>query len=140
MADVKIVDIDNVQWNMKDQETRNKTAILEEEITKLKTVEKWQYTIPHYGGSIVARRQGNVVSVVGTDIGLANPIPSTVGNIDFAILPERFRPKENSFFMMRIAGSYVTQYGGIIFQNGAINFYTYTNVDRGDFSLSYIVD
>lgn len=29
MADVKIVDIDNVQWNMKDQEARNKIANIE---------------------------------------------------------------------------------------------------------------
>lgn len=29
MADVKIVDIDNVQWNMKDQEARNKITELE---------------------------------------------------------------------------------------------------------------
>ena len=29
MADVKIVDIDNMQWNIKDQEARNKVAILE---------------------------------------------------------------------------------------------------------------
>lgn len=29
MADVKIVDIDNVQWNMKDQEARNRIANLE---------------------------------------------------------------------------------------------------------------
>ena len=29
MQDVKIVDIDNVQWNMKDQEARNKIANLE---------------------------------------------------------------------------------------------------------------
>ena len=32
MADVKIVDIDNVQWNMKDQEARNKIATLETEV------------------------------------------------------------------------------------------------------------
>lgn len=30
MADVKIIDIDNEQWNMKDQEARNKIANLEE--------------------------------------------------------------------------------------------------------------
>lgn len=30
MADVKIVDIDNVQWNMKDQEARNRIAELEQ--------------------------------------------------------------------------------------------------------------
>ena len=140
MADVKIVDIDNVQWNMKDQEARNKITTLETEIPKLKTVEKWQYTIPNYGGSIVARRQGNVVSIVGYDIGVANTIQSTTGDINFAILPERFRPKENCFFMMRTAGSYVTQYGGVVFTDGKINFYTYTNVSNGDFSLSYIVD
>ena len=140
MADVKIVDIDNEQWNIKDQEARNKIANLETEIPKLKTVEKWQYTIPNYGGSIVARRQGNVVSIVGSNIGVANPIPSTVGDINFAILPEKFRPKENCFYMMRMAGSYITQYGGIVFPNGAINFYTYTSVSKGDFSLSYIVD
>ena len=29
MADVKIIDIDNVQWNMKDQEARNKITNLE---------------------------------------------------------------------------------------------------------------
>lgn len=33
MADVKIVDIDNVQWNIKDQEARNKIATLEEKTT-----------------------------------------------------------------------------------------------------------
>ena len=140
MADVKTVDIDGSQWSMKDQVARDKIAALETEIPKLKTVEKWQYTIPNYGGSIVARRQGNVVSVVGTKIGAANYIPSTVGNIDFAILPERFRPKEGCFFMMRISGSYITQYGGVVFPNGSINFYTYKNVDDGYFSLSYIVD
>ena len=30
MADVKIIDIDNEQWNMKDQEARNRIAALEE--------------------------------------------------------------------------------------------------------------
>ena len=140
MQDVKIVDIDNEQWNMKDQEARTKIAALETEISKLKTVEKWQYTIPNYGGSIVARRQGNVVSVVGNDIGIANPITSTIGDIDFAILPERFRPKENCFYMMRIAGSYVTQYGGTVFTDGKINFYAYVNITNGCFSISYIVD
>lgn len=32
MADVKIVDIDNEQWNIKDQEARNKIATLETEV------------------------------------------------------------------------------------------------------------
>ena len=37
MADVKIVDIDTMQWNMKDQEARNKIIELETLVNKLKT-------------------------------------------------------------------------------------------------------
>ena len=33
MQDVKIIDIDNVQWNIKDQEARNKIATLETEVS-----------------------------------------------------------------------------------------------------------
>ena len=39
MADVKIVDIDNVQWNIKDQEARNRIAELEEK-TNVKITKK----------------------------------------------------------------------------------------------------
>ena len=35
MQDVKIIDIDNVQWNMKDQLARDKIATLEEKQTKI---------------------------------------------------------------------------------------------------------
>ena len=35
MQDVKIVDIDNVQWNIKDQEARNGITALEEKQTKI---------------------------------------------------------------------------------------------------------
>lgn len=38
MADVKIVDIDGEQWNIKDQEARTKIAALEEKTTVKKTV------------------------------------------------------------------------------------------------------
>lgn len=49
MQDVKIVDIDNVQWNIKDQEARNKIAKLETLISndntysteEIKTSKKW---------------------------------------------------------------------------------------------------
>ena len=140
MADVKIVDIDNVQWNIKDQDARNKVLILEEEIKKLKTIEKWEYTIPNYGGHIVARRQGNVVSITANGIGRNNILPGSVGGINFATLPERFRPSEGCFYMMRVSGSYETRYGGMVYPDGNINFWTYVEVDYGDFSVSYIVD
>ena len=41
MADVKIVDIDNEQWNIKDQEARNKIATLEE----LGNILDWQENV-----------------------------------------------------------------------------------------------
>ena len=140
MAEVKIIDIDGIQWEMKDQTARNKITALETEITNLKTVEKWETTIQNYGGKIIARRQGNIISVVGNNIGRENPIPSSIGDINFATLPEKFRPSETHFYMMRVSGSYQTQYGGTINKKGEINFWTYTNVDYGYFSLSYIVD
>lgn len=140
MADVKIIDIDGVQWNVKDQDARNEITTLKTEIEKLKTIEKWEYVIPTYGGHIIARRQGNVINVVGNDIGRVSMITSDVGDINLAILPERFRPQEGCFFMMRLSGSYQTNVGGIVYPDGNINFWTYENVDWGYFSLSYIVD
>lgn len=49
MADVKIIDIDNVQWNIKDQEARNQITTLKENFNSLtvystdevKTNKKW---------------------------------------------------------------------------------------------------
>lgn len=140
MAEVKIIDIDGVQWEMKDQTARDKITALEKEIISLKTVEKWETTIPNYGGKIIARRQGNIVNVVGSNIGRENKIPSTTGDINFATLPERFRPSGACFFMIRVSGSYHTSYGGMVYPTGKINCWTYTDIDYGFFSLSYIVD
>ena len=140
MADAKIVDIKGVQWNLKDEVARDDIVTLKTKIEKLETIEKWKYTIPNYGGEIVARRQGNIVNIIANKIGGTNKIPSNIGDINFAILPERFRPSNECFYMMRTAGSYVTQYGGLIYPNGAINYYTYTEVSYGYFSISYIVD
>ena len=140
MEVANILDIDGTQWEMQDLEARNKIATLKTEIEKLKTIEKWEYNIPIYGGKITARRQGNVVSVIGFDIGTVKKITVDIGDINLAVLPERFRPTDPQFFMMRISGSYITQYGGTIYPKGNINYYTYESVDYGYFSVSYIVD
>ena len=140
MAEVKKIDIDGVQWEMKDQTARDKIAALETKITNLKTVEKWEATIPNYGGKIIARRQGNIVHIFGGNIGREKPIPETIGDINFATLPERFRPSEACFFIIRISGSYQTSYGGMVYPTGKINCWTYKQIDYGFFSLSYIVD
>ena len=140
MEVVDILDIDGNQWEIRDAEARNKIVTLETEIEKLKTIEKWEYDIPIYGGKIVARRQGNVVSVSGNRIGVVKEFSSNIGDIIFSVLPERFRPSEDCFYMMRSSGSYVTQYGGVINKKGEISYYTYTTVDYGSFSTSYIID
>ena len=140
MAEVKIIDIDGVQWEMKDQTARDKITALETKITNLETVEKWETTVPNYGGKIIARRQGNVINIIGSNIGRENKIPSTIGDIDLATLPERFRPTEACFFMLRTSGRYLTDVGGMVYQTGKINCWTYTDIDYGYFSLSYIVD
>lgn len=140
MEDVKTIDIDGIQWNIKDQEARNVIITLKAEVEKLRTIEKWEYNIPIYGGKIVARRQGNVVSVSGFEIGSVQNIAQDIGDINFAVLPERFRPLNECFYMIRTSGSYTAQYGGMIRTNGEINCYTYTTIETGYFSVSYIVD
>ena len=140
MEVVNTLDIDGTQWEIQDVIARNEISALKTEIEKLNTIEKWEYTVPTYGGKIIARRQGNVVSVNGNSIGKVKPLTPDIGNINLAILPERFRPLESQFFMMRLSGSYQTQYGGVVNPNGAINYYTYTLADYACFSVSYIVD
>ena len=140
MNKVSTIEIQGIQWEIEDENATKKINELETEIQKLKTIEKWEYTIPNYGGGIIARRQGNVVNVTGQNIGEINKITSDTGDINFAILPERFRPKEDQFYIMRISASYTTQYGGMIYPNGNINFWTYEDVNHGYFLLSYIVD
>lgn len=134
------LDIDGTQWEIQDSGARNEISVLKTEMEKLRTIEKWHYDIPIYGGKIVARRQGNVVNVTGINIGSTKNLTTDIGDIDLAILPERFRPSEIQFFMMRTSGSYSTKYGGAIYPNGAINYYTYAITDYGYFSVSYIVD
>lgn len=140
MEIVNTLDIDGTQWAIQDSGARSEISALKTEIEKLKTVEKWVYNIPIYGGEITARRQGNVVNVTGFRIGRVKQLTTDIGDINLAVLPERFRPSDRQFFMMRLSGSYQTNIGGTIYQDGNINFYTYTEVDYGCFSVSYIVD
>lgn len=140
MEVVNILDIDGTQWEIQDGVARSEISALKTEIKKLRTIEKWEYNIPIYGGNIIARRQGNVVNVIGNAIGSVKKITSDIGDINFAVLPERFRPLEQNFFMARVSGSYQTNFGGVIYPNGNVNYYTYTEVDYCSFSVSYIVD
>lgn len=55
MQDVKIIDIDNVQWNIKDQEARNKIAALEaaNEVKQLNVIKQ--------NVTIIGNKQNKVV-------------------------------------------------------------------------------
>ena len=84
MQDVKIIDIDNEQWNMKDQEARNKITALKEDFNSLTTYstnetltgEKWidgkpiyrkvvdVGTLPNTTSKIVLHNIQNINSVV----------------------------------------------------------------------------
>ena len=70
MADVKIIDIDNEQWNMKDQEARNRTANLENNLpTKLENIfmgdyDKNGFVIPDDGNFITATKTGFLTGVL----------------------------------------------------------------------------
>lgn len=140
MEKVSIIDIQGVQWAINDQKARNDIITLKAEVEKLRTIEKWEYNIPIYGGNIIARRQGNLVSVTANNIGRVKKITPDIGDITFTVLPERFRPLEEIFFMTRLSGSYQTNVGGTIYPNGTVNYYSYVEVDYGSFSVSYIVD
>lgn len=75
MADVKIIDIDNEQWNMKDQEARNRIANLETKTTvteevlehvensfiSLAVINGVKFFHLHFDGNMVVSQIGEVV-------------------------------------------------------------------------------
>lgn len=97
MADVKIVDIDGSQWNMKDQEARNKITTLEEKTTVKITVkineEKIKMNLVeindekfiqlHFNGLKWSGTIGETIANFNQDFGLSSVIRCTVG-LDFS--------------------------------------------------------
>ena len=75
MADVKIIDIDNVQWNMKDQEARNRIVTLETKTTiteevleqngesfiSLVTINDKKFFHLHFNGNIQVSNIGQII-------------------------------------------------------------------------------
>ena len=96
MADVKIIDIDNEQWNIKDQEARNRIATLEEKatvkVTKKIDNEKIKMNLIEINGEKFIQLHFNgilwdgvIASVIGTfnnDFGLKSVVRCLVG-LDF---------------------------------------------------------
>lgn len=96
MADVKIVDIDNVQWNMKDQNARDKITILEEKTTvkitkkidkeniKMNLIEinNEKFIQLHFNGLKWSGVIGETIATFVQDFGLTNAIRCVMG-MDF---------------------------------------------------------
>lgn len=88
MADVKIVDIDNVQWNMKDQEARNKVAEFEIKTTinekilaqkgnsyvSLVTINDKKFVHLRFKGNIIISQIGQNILNVGIIEGITDTI------------------------------------------------------------------
>lgn len=97
MADVKIVDIDGEQWNMKDQEARTRIAALEEKTTVTTTVKINEETVKmnlveindekflqlHFNGLSWSGTIGETVASFVQDFDMSAIVRCVVG-LDFA--------------------------------------------------------
>ena len=88
MQEVKIIDIDNVQWNMKDQEARNKIANLET------ANEVKQLNVTKQNVTIIGDKQNKVV-VLSISFKPNSLISSRKYSVE-DIVPQGWRPKEVS--------------------------------------------
>lgn len=136
MADVKIVDIDNEQWNMKDQEARNRIAALEESLT-VKDVNEFAITLKEgytateaYIASIskygklnigvlsISNLEGyNIGTTITTPIGSIN---RNIGNNVSAILIEYISQKPVRLSIRKDGTVVISESGGVTQGSNAI--------------------
>ena len=122
MADVKIVDIDNVQWNMKDQEARNKIAILEEDNTTNKTNIQ---NLQNSKMNIIAEQTDvdlNTLDNAAFENGTVKYFKVTKGTLNEPIFPTMSESIE--FYIMKVSKGYrsLTQEIECIYPNVAGNW------------------
>ena len=99
MADVKIIDIDNEQWNMKDQEARNKIARIEQ-LLKTETVDSILINLNSGNSANEARitsiqKYGNIYTgliiienLIANNIGTLNRVD--VGTVNINVLDNTY--------------------------------------------------
>ena len=112
MADVKIVDIDNVQWNIKDQEARNKIAVLE-------TLTKEDLNFDN--ASITCIKRNGVATLMIVNKIVINPHSNIILTNN---LPKKYCPVVPSFrtsFIHNASDAYCGQV--IIRSNGSMEIY-----------------
>lgn len=124
MQDVKIIDIDNIQWNIKDQEARNQIATLEEskDITNSVNV---------LIGKASVIRSGKVIQVTGTIEKGQDGNTVVISNLPKAKI-------NNNMY-----------YGVIVYSNGVVSYARYENqniivnvntVYGGAYTVTYIAE
>lgn len=122
MADVKIVDIDGEQWNIKDQESRKKIAMIEEDISTqdlpdVHITMKDGYicssvdVINHYKAGKIHFVTFQIYNLSGDNIGTLRTAPVASTNLI---------PKKSTTFIVRDYVSHVTA-RCTIEQDGTIN-------------------
>ena len=136
MQDVKIIDIDNVQWNIKDQEARNKITTLEESLTvkdigEIAITLKEGYTateanilsISKYGKlnigglSITNLAGNNIGTTISTPIGNIN---RNIGNSVSAVFIEYISQKPVRVSIQKNGVVVISESGGITPGSNAI--------------------
>lgn len=129
MADVKIVDIDSAQWNMKDQEARNRIAALE-------TLHKNYGNIGIDDAIVYCEKNGNTVFIQGEKYFqmelhksykialIPNDLPSSNNRaaspiIDYEIgvvVGEAYRPENSNEIFIYFTNGDTNRIGRYVFQ------------------------
>lgn len=106
MADVKLVDIDGSQWNMKDQDARNRITVLEEDNTTNKTdiqnLQNSKMNIIAEETNVDLNTLGNNAFAYGT-IKYFNVIKGSANEPPFPAMSEPI-----AFYNMKVSKSYRT--------------------------------
>ena len=102
MADVKIIDIDSTQWNIKDQEARNRIADIEENIsTKMLNDISIQLKPDYTADNILFRNHYKVGKIHFIDIRIINIKGSNIGTDTLAnITTIELKPAKITSFML----------------------------------------
>ena len=105
------------------------------------TVSTKSYTVPTYGGTIVFKRYGNIVTVHGYGIGSTKNLTAgasytLVNNID-----SKYRPSIGLVSVGFVSGNwdYSSHTGYQISSDGNLSVYAYQKIGSGHFTFTYVV-
>lgn len=138
MADVKIIDIDNEQWNIKDQVARDKIATLEESFNSLtvystnevKTGKKWINGKDIYRKVVDFPFSSNTLVTV-------NVVPNLGANYQVANLSESYVYNPSTFGCRQPWFDNINAQTGIYVSEGILRFITSHMEGRASIVIEY---